>query len=190
MERIKSVATNLLTDLTEDSRQGPTIVGCLAVLATCPETNNNDVSIGIFKQKAVLKRVLTQIKNGDQRSVIEQFERLRFYLLGDLKRMFLQFSYPFGCESQAHNFLNGFFDSWKNKFSPLVFDNSLLNNNNNGVHQRQPKKLKLDPEQFGVLQPVVAVENFLNSIQNDVARVLNTDKNYAVAIAGVETSFL
>jgi Zn-dependent M16 (insulinase) family peptidase len=197
IERIQSVASNLLTDLSEESRQGGSVVAALAVLATSPDKASNDLMVSIFRQRAFLKRILMQIRNRDFRNVLEPFNRLRLYLVSDLRRALVQVAYPMQAEDRARSMLDSFVEQWR-----LRCANSSLNNlaaavpstaaasttsSRNQKQQGSPqlKRKRLDSDQFqGTL------ESFLESIRNEAARVLHVERNVIVAIGGVETSFL
>lgn len=195
-ERVQTAASNLLMDLSEESRSPSSVLGALAVLATTSdEVPSNDIAVSIFQQKAFLKRILKQLKQGDLRNAVEPLNKLRVYLVSEPRRIFMQFAHPMGEAEVGKTQLAKFFERWPSHQLLLAevtalssYSTSVSSSKNDSKRATKRKKLQ---HQFKVAlsNNTGTVDSFLECFVNHGAHALRTEHSTIIEIGGVETCF-
>jgi len=195
-ERVQTAASNLLMDLSEDSRLPSSVLAALAVLATSADgVPSNDIAVSVFEQKAFLKRILKQLKQGDVRNAVEPLNKLRVYLVSEPRRIFMQFAHPMGESEIGKKELSKFFSRWPSHQLILAeltalssYSSSISSSKNDSKRATKRKKLQ---HQFKTAfsNSVGTVDSFLECFANHGAHALRPEQSVIVEIGGVETCF-
>lgn len=166
IDRIKTLINNLLSDISEELREGDVVCQALGV-ASIFDSKSNDVFISLFKQKSFLSKLKQQIKEpAKAKEIIKKLNQFRKYLVSDLNRIFVQISCPMNgiADDQV---LGHFAKNWQHGV------------NNSGLVNDFPtkKKQKIQQENFTAKVPLPAPS-------------LNIANSYMLAMGSVDSSFL